>query len=219
MKASAVHETLSKHMLATGEDIVIDLERSHGSYIYDSLENREYIDFFTYFASIPIGHNHPKMKDPVFQKKLLTSAMSKPSSSDFYTTLMAEFVDTFARVAMPKSMPYLFLVSGGALAVENALKTAFDWKFRKNVAKIQNTPDIAQHYALEGMGITEEVLKEVVQTEAIAIAQIEAALKKYPGDIAGLIIEPIQGEGGDNHFRPEFFQELRRLADEHDLGR
>jgi len=265
MKASAVHETLSKHMLATGEDIVIDLERSHGSYIYDSLENREYIDFFTYFASIPIGHNHPKMKDPVFQKKLLTSAMSKPSSSDFYTTLMAEFVDTFARVAMPKYMPYLFLVSGGALAVENALKTAFDWKMRKNIAKIQNTPDIAQHYALEGMGskiihfkeafhgrsgytmsltntadprkyayfpkfdwprianpklrfpVTEEVLKEVVQTEAIAIAQIEAALKKYPGDIAGLIIEPIQGEGGDNHFRPEFFQELRRLADEHEF--
>lgn len=265
MKASEVHGTLSKYMLATGEDIVFDLERSHGAYIVDALDGREYIDFFTYFASVPIGHNHPKMEDPIFREKLLASALSKPSSSDFYTSPMAEFVDTFGRVAKPESMPYLFFISGGALAVENALKAAFDWKIRKNLAKTQNTPGMAQHYALEGIGskvihfqeafhgrtgytmsltnttdprkysyfpkfdwprvlnpklrfpITEKVLQEVAQNEAIALAQIEAALKRYPGDIAALIIEPIQGEGGDNHFRPEFFQALRSLADEHEF--
>ncbi len=252
-------------MLATGEDIVVDLERSHGSYIFDALEEREYIDFFTYFASIPIAHNHPKMHGSDFLEELLAASLSKPSSSDFYTAPMAEFVDTFGRIAAPESMPHLFFVSGGALAVENALKTAFDWKIRKNIAKIQKTPAMAQQYALEGLGtkvihfqeafhgrsgytmsltntadprkysyfpkfdwpriinpklrfpITDEVLKEVIQTEAIAIAQIEAALKRYPGDIAALIIEPIQGEGGDHHFRPEFFQALRALADEHEF--
>lgn len=265
MKASAVHETLNKYMLATGEDIVVDLERSHGAYLYDALERREYIDFYTYFASIPIGHNHPKLQDPTFQEKLLTSAISKPSSSDFYTDLMAEFVDTFGRLAMPETMPHLFFISGGALAVENALKTAFDWKVRKNIAKAQNTPNFAQQYVLEGIGskvihfqeafhgrtgytmsltntadprkyayfpkfdwpriinpklrfpVTEKIRQEVIQTEKIALAQIKAALKRYPGDIAALIIEPIQGEGGDNHFRPEFFQALRTLADEHEF--
>lgn len=265
MKPSQVHETLSKYMLATGEDIVVDLERSHGSYIFDALEEREYLDFFTYFASIPIGHNHPKMHGADFVEELLAASLSKPSSSDFYTKPMAKFVETFGKIAAPESMQHLFFVSGGALAVENALKTAFDWKVRKNIAKIQNTPDFAQHYTLEGIGskiihfrqafhgrsgytmsltntadprkyayfpkfdwpritnpklrfpITDEVLTEVVQTEAIAIAEIEAALNRYPGDIAALIIEPIQGEGGDNHFRPEFFQALRTLADEHEF--
>ena len=117
-------------MLADGDKIVFDIEKSHGAYLVDALTGKEYIDFFTFFAANPLTYNHPKMKDPAFLEKLTISAVHKPSSADFYTTFMAEFVDTFGRVAMPKTMQHLFLVSGGALAVENALKTAFDWKVR-----------------------------------------------------------------------------------------
>jgi len=42
-------------------------------------------------------------------------------------------------------------------------------------------------------------------------------IERDPDDIAWLIIEPIQGEGGDNHFRPQFFRKLRDLADEHEF--
>lgn len=48
---------------------------------------------------------------------------------------MADFVETFAKVAKPDYMKYLFFISGGALAVENGLKVAFDWKVRKNFLK------------------------------------------------------------------------------------
>lgn len=264
MKATQVHEMISGHLPAGAEPIVVDLENSKGPYLRDALSGKDYLDFFTYFASIPIGHNHPKMHDSAFIEKLLSVAITKPSSSDFYTTYMAEFVDTFARLAMPKEMPHLFLISGGALAVENALKVAFDWKVRKNFGRIvsANGKGMPQ---LEGMGskvihfreafhgrsgytmsltntddprkyryfpkfdwprvlnpklrfpVTDQVLAEVKRTEEIAIAQIETAVRQHPGDIAALILEPIQGEGGDNHFRPEFFQELRRLADEHEF--
>jgi L-lysine 6-transaminase len=47
--------------------------------------------------------------------------------------------------------------------------------------------------------------------------QIKDAIQKNTDDIAAIIIEPIQGEGGDNHFRKEFFVELRRIADENDI--
>ena len=47
---------------------------------------------------------------------------------------MARFVETFARVLGDPALPHLFFVEGGALAVENALKVAFDWKSRKNEA-------------------------------------------------------------------------------------
>jgi L-lysine 6-transaminase len=50
--------------------------------------------------------------------------------------------------------------------------------------------------------------------EALAVAQMDRAFERYGDDIAAIIIEPIQGEGGDNHFRAEFFKELRRFADE-----
>ena len=60
----------------------------------------------------------------------------------------------------------------------------------------------------------DRVLAGVEALERQAIAEIKQALVDYPDDIAGLIIEPIQGEGGDNHFRGEFLRELRTLADE-----
>lgn len=265
MKPAEVHKTIKRVMIGDGDKIIIDLERSHGAFVVDAVSGREYLDFLSYFASQPIGHNHPKMHEPDFQKKLTRAARSKPSLSDFYTVEMAEFVETFERVAMPDSMKHLFLISGGALAVENGLKTAFDWKFRKNLLNLQGYKGKKWDYHLEGLGsqvihfeeafhgrtgytmsltntavahkhrhfpkfnwprvinpklrfpITDEVLTEVKRAEEIAIEQIETAVRQYPGDIAALIIEPIQGEGGDNHFRMEFLRELRRLADEHEF--
>jgi L-lysine 6-transaminase len=48
-----------------------------------------------------------------------------------YSTAYAEFVETFVRVLGDPALPHLFFVEGGALAVENALKVAFDWKSRR----------------------------------------------------------------------------------------
>jgi len=257
-----VHETIGKYMLVDGNQMVVDLEKSHGAFLHDSLTGKEFIDFFTFFASIPVGHNHAKMREAAFLEKLTASAVSKPSSSDFYTTFMAEFVEAFGRVAMPESMKHLFLISGGALAAENALKTGFDWKVRKNHERLSKT---GANFQIEGLGskvihfkeafhgrsgytmsltntddprkymyfpkfnwprivnpklqfpITDDVIAEVEKLEAIAFEQIEMAVRQFKGDIACLIIETIQGEGGDNHFRPEFFAGLRRLADEHEF--
>ena len=261
MKPVDVHNTISRNMLADGSPVVFDMERSHGAYLVDEITGREYLDFYTFFASNAIGYNHPRLKDPAFLEKLTLSAIHKPANSDIYTTMMAEFVDKFQQVAMPDSMPHLFLVSGGALAVENALKAAFDWKVRTNLGRIKDTPG-GEMGLIHGLGskvihfqgafhgrsgytlsltntsdprkhmyfpkfdwpriinpklrfpITEQTLQETIKAEEIAIAQIQMAVKQYPGDIAALIIEPIQGEGGDNHFRPEFLQTLRALADE-----
>ncbi len=246
--------TIGRHMLADGEHLVVDLRKSHGPYLRDEATGREYLDFYSYFASQPVGHNHPMLHTPAFLKRICQVALYKPANSDVYTTFMAEFVETFARVARPSDMPYLFFVDGGALAVENALKTAFDWKVRKNLAagkgekgsriihfreafhgrsgytlSLTNTADPRKLLYFPKFDwprvvnpklrfpVTDEALAETIAVERQAIEQIKEAIRTDGDDIAALIIEPIQGEGGDNHFRPEFFQELRRLADEHDF--
>ncbi|HSG29230.1 MAG TPA: aminotransferase class III-fold pyridoxal phosphate-dependent enzyme, partial [Candidatus Krumholzibacterium sp.] len=63
----------------------------------------------------------------------------------------------------------------------------------------------------------EEHLAEIEAAEKKAVDQIMKAIADNPDDIAAMIIEPVQGEGGDNHFRKEFFQELRRIADENEI--
>ncbi|HDG68702.1 MAG TPA: L-lysine 6-transaminase [candidate division Zixibacteria bacterium] len=250
-----VHEVISRTMLADGFPIVVDLKKSQGMYLYDAREGKYYLDFFSYFASWALGHNHPKMEDPEFLEKLHEVAKHKPSNSDFYTVEMAQFVATFERVAMTDDFRYLFFIDGGALAVENALKTAFDWKVRKNIAAgkgergykviyfkdafhgrsgytltLTNTfdpnktkffPKFTDWHRIENPKITfpleGENLRAVEEAEKRAVEQMEKILSQEADDIAAIIIEPIQAEGGDNHFRGEFFRQLRRLADDYDV--
>ncbi len=122
-------------MLADGLDLVLDLERSSGSTLVDARTGTRYLDLFTFFASSALGMNHPALaRDPDFRAELTVAALNKPSNSDVYTVPMARFVSTFARVLGDPAMPHLFFIDGGALAVENALKVAFDWKSRWNEA-------------------------------------------------------------------------------------
>ncbi len=124
---------LRKHLLIDGFDIVFDLKQSKGSYVFDSRTKKRYLDFFTFFGSSPIGFNHPKMTTKDFMEKLAYVSVQKPSCSDSYTMEMAEFMDIFARTAIPDYLPHAFLIEGGALAVENALKSAFDFRVQKNL--------------------------------------------------------------------------------------
>lgn len=246
---------LSKHMLVDGFDIVVDLEKSEGCYLVDAKTGRKYIDFFTFFATLPVGLNHPKLLTPEFKEKIAFAALNKPSNSDFYTVEMAEFVETFSRIVIPETLPHLFLISGGTLAVENALKTAFDWKVRHNFKKghidelgskvihfrqafhgrsgytlsLTNTADPAKTKYFPKFNwprvlnpkitfpLDEKNLEQVKKDEQMSISQIQRAVMDNPDDIAAIIIEPIQGEGGDNHFRTEFFQQLRTIAVENDI--
>lgn len=246
-------QSLRKHLLVDGFEVVVDLKRSKGSYLVDARDGKRYLDFFTFVASHPLGMNHPKLTTPSFLKKLAQVAVNKPSLSDIYTQEQAEFVETFARVAMPGHLPHAFFIEGGALGVENALKAAFDWKIRKNFARgykeergrqivhfrqcfhgrtgytlsLTNTDPVktdlypkfnwprALNPAVR-FPLNEENLERTVRDEEISINQIKQAFQENKDDIAAIILEPIQGEGGDNHFRPEFFQALRQLADENE---
>jgi L-lysine 6-transaminase len=250
-----VHGIIGKYMLADGFDVVMDLEKSHGSFFYDSKKNREMLDFFTCFASSPIGYNHPKLMEASFLERMKQLCVHKPSNSDIYTIEMASFVDTFARLAMPSCFKHLFFISGGALAIENGLKTAFDWKVRKNTmaGKKEELGHKVIHFedAFHGrtgytLSLTNtfdkrktkyftkfdwprfknpKVIFPLTDTEKGRVQQLEhdvllamrETIAREGDDIAAIIIEPIQGEGGDNHFRGEFLKALSDIAREHNM--
>jgi L-lysine 6-transaminase len=247
--ADAVFPILKENILVDGFHIVIDLQKSCGSVIVDALEGKEYLDCYGYFATLPIGHNHPKMQDKGFLASLMTGALANPANSDIYCREFAAFVKTFREIAVPDEFRYLFFIAGGALAVENAMKVAFDWKAQKNRAKgIDAGGDKIMHFvdAFHGRsGYTLSVTNtdpaktrdfptfdwpristpkthfpideaELSAAEEKAYKEIEAAFTKDPHGIAAILIEPIQGEGGDNHFRAGFLQRLREYADEYE---
>jgi L-lysine 6-transaminase len=127
--AADVHETLRRHLLVDGFDLVLDTRASRGSWLVDARDGSRWLDVFSFFASAPLGMNHPALTgDRAFLDELAAIAVNKPSNSDIATVAQAEFVAAFERVLGDPALPHLFLVEGGGLAVENALKTAFDWK-------------------------------------------------------------------------------------------
>ena len=244
-------DNISKHMLADGMSQIIDLEKSHGSWLVDGRDNRPYLDLFSMFASLSVGYNHPYILEN--KERLLTSALNKPTNSDVYSVEMAEFVKTMNKLAQPDYLPHSFFIEGGGLAVENALKAAFDWKVKKNLNKgkgkkgsmiihfkecfhgrtgytmsLTDSPDPRKTMYFPKFDWPrilnpkiqfplDKNIDEVIISENIAIEQIKNALIKNKDEIAALIIEPIQGEGGDNHFRPEFLIELKKLSIENDF--
>ncbi|MET0756584.1 MAG: L-lysine 6-transaminase [Mycobacterium sp.] len=246
-----VHAVLARSILADGLDFVLDLDRSAGSHLLDARTGERYLDMFTFFASSALGMNHPTLADDeAFRAELAQAAINKPSNSDVYSVPMARFVDTFARVLGDPALPHLFFVDGGALAVENALKAAFDWKSRHNEARgidpelgtkvlhlrgafhgrsgytlsLTNTDPnkVARFPKFEWPRIDAPYIRPDLDERAMdaletqSLRQARAAFEANPHDIACFIAEPIQGEGGDRHFRPQFFAAMRALCDESD---
>tara|TARA_B100000965_G_scaffold144436_1_gene120330 strand:- start:657 stop:1967 length:1311 start_codon:yes stop_codon:yes gene_type:complete len=248
---SDIRKVIAQSILADGMSPIIDLEKSHGSWLLDKVNGNEYLDLFSMFASLSVGYNHPYVLEQ--SERLRIAAINKPTNSDVYSQEMAEFMQTFKRIAQPDYLPHSFFIEGGGLAVENALKVAFDWKRRKNLAKgssakgekvihfkqcfhgrtgytmsLTDSPDKRKTMyfpKFDWPRVTnpkiifplENHLDQVIASEEQSLKEIKDAITANPDNIASIILEPIQGEGGDNHFRLEFMNALREIADENDI--
>jgi L-lysine 6-transaminase len=252
--ASVVIDDLQKHVLLDGFRIVIDLEKSRGARLFDAAGQRELLDLYGFYGALPVGFNHPWFDQPEVQRDLLIAAKAKVANADVYSPQYATFVNTFSRIAGLPPLERYFFIDGGALAVENALKAAMDWKVRKNLdagrgergtgiihfrhafhgrsgytLSLTNTDPRKTDYFAKfpwpriqtpciDFSLPESQRKEnVILREQQAEAEILRTLGERGVDLAAIIIEPIQGEGGDNHFRPDWFRTLRRICDANEL--
>ena len=247
-----VKKILGKNILADGFDPVIDLEKSSGSWIVDQRDGVKYLDMFSMYASGSVGYNHPYIIE--HKDKLGEIAVNKTTLSDIYNVYYADFVDTFDKIAMPSYLKNAFFIDGGSLAVENALKAAFDWKRRMNMSKgskvngdkviyfnqafhgrtgytltLTNTADPRKTMYFPkfpwfkvdnpyiNFPLTSDVLEALIKQENNVLESIKEIIKNNTDNIAALILEPIQGEGGDNHFRDEFMVQLKNVCDSNDI--
>src|SRR2546423_5315514 len=246
--------TLGRHVLLDGFKIFIDLDKSRGSRLVDASNGRTLLDLYGFYGSLPLGFNHPYFDQPEVKESLCQAARVKIANSDIFSTHYLKFSQAFHRVAGLPPLERYFFIEGGALAVENALKAAMDWKVRKNLAagrgergteilhferafhgrsgytlSLTNTEPRKTEYFAKfqwprvstpriNFSLAEPVRSRQVEAdEQVSRSQIERIIKERGTDIAAIIIETIQGEGGDNHFRAEWLQALRDICNQHDL--
>lgn len=280
MKSSDMDRLIQKWMNRSDNwcHVEPDMKRSHGTWLYDRnwqadhgakgvrLKGPRLLDFYTDYSSTALGWNHRALVNPRFQAKLGYLATRKMALSDVHPEEYGEFLKVFLANARPRWAERVFFVEGGAAAVENALKTAFDWKTRRVWARAHGDgaaprlqdlePARGRILHLRGafhgrsgytMSLTNttiektvgfpkfdwpripapslrfddqgeiENLPQVESLERAAAAAVRRECAAHGDGIAALIVEPIQGEGGDNHFRAEFLRALRELADEQEF--
>ena len=224
MSNSQVIDRLSKHILTDGFHVVVDPMSSEGSWVVDT-DGNKYLDCYSQFASQPLGWRHPALLKA--QNEMGISGRIKLANSDMYSEEYADFVDKFSKIT--PDFKHYFFIDGGALAVENALKAAFDWKAKKlnysHTVDINNLDVFHLKNAFHGrtgytLSLTNTTPEKTALFPKFRWTTVEPDWKdiekRIHSEVAAIIIEPIQGEGGDNHFPLEFFTNLRRIADDND---
>jgi len=225
MPDSQVIDLLSRHVLTDGFHVVVDHSKSLGSWIVDIENGNRYLDCYSQFASQPLGWKNAALIQA--QNEMGYVGRVKLANSDMYSREYADFVQKFSEIT--PDFDHYFFIDGGALGVENALKAAFDWKAKKlgytHTVDINNLDVFHLKNAFHGrtgytLSLTNTTSEKTALFPKFRWTTVEADWKdierRMHDEVAAIIVEPIQGEGGDNHFPNEFFTNLRRIADERD---
>ena len=175
----------------------------------------EYLDLYSGHGVISIGHTHPeyvaKVKEQLDNLSFYSNAIQNP--------LQVELADKLGKLSGLEEYS-LFLCSSGAEANENALKLASFHTNKSRVISFEN----AFHGRTSAAVATTDNPKIVAPMNAQQVVTflplnkidlVEAELKK--GDVACVIIEPIQGVGGLDQGTTEFFQALEKVCDQYDV--
>ncbi|KAJ7408257.1 4-aminobutyrate aminotransferase, mitochondrial [Pitangus sulphuratus] len=171
-------------------------EESRGNYLVDVDGNRM-LDLYSQISSIPIGYSHPSLIKLLQQPQNLSTFINRPALGILPPENFTEKLKESLLSVAPKGLSQVMTMSCGSCSNENAFKAIFMWY--RNKERGHNN-------------VTKEEL------ESCMINQVEDLIVKYRKKkkiVAGIIVEPIQSEGGDNHASDDFFRKLRDIARKH----
>ena len=221
-------DTSVEELLALGRDVLLPvyrqremiLERGQGARVWDS-EGREYVDFGAGIAVCSLGHCHPELTAALVEQ----AGRLWHTSNVFYSEPPLRLAQEL--VAASRFAERAFLCNSGAEANEAAIKLVRKWAashgrgperrvivtFRgsfhgRTLAAVTAT---AQPKYQEGFDPLPGGFRYVDFND---IAQLEAAM--VGGDVAAVMLEPVQGEGGVMPAAPGYLQAVRALCDRHD---
>tara|TARA_Y100001973_G_C5205566_1_gene341277 strand:- start:4608 stop:5753 length:1146 start_codon:yes stop_codon:yes gene_type:complete len=197
-------------------DIRIDFDKSHGSYVFDKNTNRYYLDLFSMYSSLPIGYNHPVFDDS-FHEEMKKISNIKVTNCEFQTDLHDKFCQEFYDFAGLNYYDCFHFTCTGSLAVECAVKLAMDYTKKKRVVTIKNSFHGIHSYGNFTTGRdyfpVSDRLSGYPDLNWPKIETIEELQKEIDsGDIAAILVEPIQATFGDNHLDKKFLRNVASTA-------
>jgi predicted acetylornithine/succinylornithine family transaminase len=203
------------YLMSTYAAPSVTFVRGQGSYLWDE-EGRRYLDFLSGLAVTSLGHAHPAVAEA-----LCHAANTLLHTSNLFGTVPGpEVAATLDRLIGGDGK--VFFANSGAEANECAIKLARKWAGHgryvvlsaygsfhgRTLATLHATGQPAKHEAFQPLP---DGFRHV------AWQDIEALEKAVTPEVAAILLEPVQGEGGVWPAGPEYFQAVRRLCDERGL--
>lgn len=198
--------------------IPVVIERGEGVWVWD-VEGNKYLDMLSAYSALNHGHRHPKII------KVLKDQLDKLTltSRAFHNNLLGRFEERLSKFAgYDKVLP----MNTGAEAVESALKIARKWAYYRRGIPMNEGNIIAVEGNFHGRTITIVSFSTEHQyrdgfgpyTPGFKVAPFNnvSAIENLIDDhTIGILVEPIQGEGGVRVPREGYLRELREICNKH----
>jgi L-lysine 6-transaminase len=201
-------------------DLVIDFEKSQGSYLVDKISGQHYLDFFSFYSSLPIGYNHP-IFDKNFESEILKTSKVRMANNAFSSNELKEFIDKFKKYVFSE---YIHFTCTGALAVESAIKCAMEYK------KVKDPMVLGVKKSFHGINSWGFVTDRFEATEKrmdtfpsnnwknLEIDKLKKYLMEEDcSNLVAVVIEPIQCTAGDIYLDQKDLIEIQNLCNQKDV--
>lgn len=203
-----------ENLLHTYNRFPITLDRGDGVYLYDT-DGKKYLDFMAGIAVSGLGYGNVELKNAL--KEQIDNLLH--SSNLYYNTTCGKAAEALRRAS---GMDRIFFTNSGAEANEGALKAARKYAWQKKSGRFEfiAMKDSFHGRTMGALSVTEhpayrEPFEPLIPGISFAeFNNLESVKKLVNEKTCGIIVEPVQGEGGINTATKEFMTGIRKLCDE-----
>lgn len=203
-----------ENLLHTYNRFPITLDRGDGVYLYDT-DGKKYLDFMAGIAVSGLGYGNAELKNAL--KEQIDNLLH--SSNLYYNTTCGKAAEALRRAS---GMDRIFFTNSGAEANEGALKAARKYAWQKKSGRFEfiAMKDSFHGRTMGALSVTEhpayrEPFEPLIPGVSFAeFNNLESVKKLVNEKTCGIIVEPVQGEGGINTATKEFMTGIRKLCDE-----
>lgn len=203
-----------ENLLHTYNRFPITLDRGDGVYLYDT-DGKKYLDFMAGIAVSGLGYGNVELKNAL--KEQIDNLLH--SSNLYYNTTCGKAAEALRRAS---GMDRIFFTNSGAEANEGALKAARKYAWQKKSGRFEfiAMKDSFHGRTMGALSVTEhpayrEPFEPLIPGVSFAeFNNLESVKKLVNEKTCGIIVEPVQGEGGINTATKEFMTGIRKLCDE-----
>ena len=205
-----------EHYASFANKTKISIEKGKGVHVYDE-NGKRYLDFTAGWGVTSIGHANPVITDAILDQSM--KIIQNPNSGATYSPARSKLISLMHEI-LPGNLTRLFFANSGAEANDAAIKLARKATGKLNIISTENSfhGRTISTVSATGQKSHRDRFNPLIKNHIfVPYNDIKAVEKVIGNDVAAVIVEPIQGEGGVNVPDSDYLKKLSNLCTKNDV--